>query len=305
MLYSCSAHRHGLDTLFVWYVGCCKRCCAILFWLPPRGGTILKGSQFDNALMTKKTSVTTAQHKGSRPIGQQPAAKSSRRWLWLAGGVALALLVLLAAVSLLNNRATPATATTAGASDSTGSTVAAAIGQPVDRNVMGDPNAPVLIQAYEDFQCPHCQDFTAAMESTIRNDLVAPGIARFEFLNRFVIGPDSVTAAEAAQCAADQQRFWEYHDALFAALRSNPQTAQNTANLKRIAGDIGLDTGAFNQCLDSNKYYEELLRADSDASAKGINSTPSVFINGQRYQDALTPDAFKAAVEAAASSAGS
>lgn len=247
--------------------------------------------------MTKKTE-SPAPRKGSKPISEVEAQKQvSRRWLWVVAGAGIALLVLLATVALLNSRstATPVAA---------GSQISAELGQPVDRRTMGDPNAPVSIVAYQDFQCPHCQDFNAALEKTIREELVKPGIARFEFKHRFVIGNDSLTAATAAECAADQNRFWEYHDTVLAALRSDPSSVR-ISDFEKLAADIGLDTSAFNSCLESQKYKEDMLREDIEARDKGINSTPTVFINDVKYEGSFDPAAFKAAVEQAKSGGSS
>ncbi len=240
--------------------------------------------------MTKKTETATPR-KSSRPVGETPKQKNSRRWMWVAVGAAIALLVILAGVALWNNRST-APVTPAG------STVAERVGQPVDRRTIGKPDAPVTIVAYEDFQCPHCQDFTAALEKTILDDLVASGAARFEFKPRFVIGPESTTAAMAAECAADQGRFWEYHDILFDSLRKNPR-ANQISDFEKLAVTIGLDASTFDKCLESQKHKESLLREDVEARDKGVNATPTVFLNDVKYEGAFEPEAFKAAVEKA------
>ena len=211
--------------------------------------------------------------------------------MWIAVAAAILLLVVLVAVALSNQPK----ATTA---SQPGVSVAERVNQPVDRNVIGDPEAPVLIEAYEDFQCPHCQRYNAALEDTILDDFVAPGIARYAFRHRFVIGPDSLTAGMATECAADQGMFWEYHDALFVAV-SQDSRAVSDHNLKGLAEELGLDTGQFNKCMDSKQHYDDLVRADTAAGEQGINSTPMVFINGEQYQGDFTPEAFKAAVEAA------
>ena len=125
-----------------------------------------------------------------------------------------------------------------------------------------------------------------------------PGIASLEYKHRFVIGAQSAVAAAAAECAADQGRFWEYHDALFAAVGNDPQAVQ-VPSLKQLAVTTGLDTKKFDQCLDSRQHYEQVLREDADARNKGINATPWVLINGQRYQGGFDVTEFKAAVEKA------
>ncbi|NOX63351.1 MAG: thioredoxin domain-containing protein [Chloroflexi bacterium] len=241
--------------------------------------------------------ATARPRKRSKPLSQKRTS-ASRRWLWIAIGAALALMVALVGAALINNRdesaATQATA---------GSTLAEQIGQPIDGRIMGSHDAPVLIEAYEDYQCPHCQEFNRLLEDVIRNDLVASGKARFQFINRFVVSPESIIAAEAAECALDQGRFWEYHDVLFEALR-NSRAAVRTDNLKKLAAEIGLDEDAFNQCLDSRKHYEALLREDAESMARGVNATPTIFINGVQYRGPFDPVQFKAAVEEAAKRAG-
>lgn len=246
--------------------------------------------------MTKKTSKPTPSFKGSKPIATTPARQRRLpRWVWIAVGAGLALLVILAVVALVGNRPRSSTPT--------GSTVAEQVGQPVERRSLGRRDAPVTVVAYEDFQCPHCQDFNLALEGTIR-ELVAAGTIRFEFKPRFVIGPESVTAMMAAECAADQERFWEYHDALFAALKRNPR-ANQISDFEKLAVQIGLDSGTFNRCLESQQHKEALLREDIQARDDGINATPTVLINGQRYQGRFDPAEFRAAVEQALQEAGS
>jgi protein-disulfide isomerase len=243
--------------------------------------------------MTKKIE-SPAPRKGSKPISEAEAKQqASRRWLWVVAGAGVALLVLLAVVALLNSRQPEPTV-------AAGSSIAAALGQPVNGRVLGDPNAPVAIVAYEDFQCPHCQDFSSALEKTIREELVKPGIARFEFKHRFVISNDSMVAAMAAECAADQGRFWEYHDVLLAALRRDPRAVQ-ISDFEQLAADIGLDTAAFDTCLESQKHKEAMLREDIEARDRGVNSTPTIFINDVKYEGAFAAEAFKAAVEQARS----
>ena len=244
---------------------------------------------------------TQPQRKGSKPISETSASGGgSRRVLWIVVGVAIALIVLLAAVALLNNgdsnSSTPEVAT--------GQTVAERVGQPVDRRVVGDPAAPVLIEAYEDVQCPHCQRYTEALEDTILDELVAQGIARYEYKHRFVIGADSITAGTAMECAADQGLFWEYHNALFAAAPNNASAVQ-AASLKRLAADTGLDTDEFDQCFDSRKHYEKMLREDNEARDRNVDATPTIFINGVKYQGDFAPEPFIAAVKAAATATGS
>ena len=104
--------------------------------------------------MTKKKKTPSSLHKGSKPISEKPRKSGGNRMiLWGAVAAAILLIVVLVAVALLNQ---PKVST----ASPSGVSVAERVNQPVERNVIGDPAAPVLIEAYEDFQCPHCQRFT-------------------------------------------------------------------------------------------------------------------------------------------------
>jgi protein-disulfide isomerase len=240
-----------------------------------------------------KKSPTSTPRKSSKPLSEKETKRSSNRTiLWIAIAAAAVLVVALILVAVINQ---PKASTSA----DPGVSVSERVNQPVDRKTIGNPESPVLIEVYEDFQCPHCQRFNADMEDTILDELVAPGIARYSYKHRFVIGPDSLTAGMATECAADQGMFWEYHDALFAAI-VNDSRAVATGNLKDLAESLGMDTAQFNRCMDSKEHYDLVVRADIEAGEQGINSTPTVLINGERYQGAFEPEAFKAAVQAAA-----
>jgi len=109
-----------------------------------------------------------------------------------------------------------------------------------------------------------------------------------------VVSQDSVTAALAAECAADQDRFWEYHDALFGQVN----VPFSGVNLKRIAGDIGLAQDAFNACLDERRRVAKVARDVDAARALGINSTPSFVINGVLVRGLQTMATFEEIIEA-------
>lgn len=153
--------------------------------------------------------------------------------------------------------------------------------------ILGKPTAPVTIDLYSDFQCPICR----RAEQTIRQ--IAPayidsGKVHVVYHNFAFIGPESVAAAQAAECANDQGKFWEYAYVLF-----DHQTGENvgafaTANLKQFASDLHLDSNAFNSCLDSGKYASLIQQEKSDAQTRGIKATPSFYING-RFIEGLLP----------------
>lgn len=158
--------------------------------------------------------------------------------------------------------------------------------------VLGDADAPITLIEYGDYQCPICDQFFVQVEDKLRDEYIKPGKVRMIFRNFIVIdnfvpgGHESRDAAEAAECAKDQRQYWAYHDALYRA--EGPDGKENSGNLTRdlfikIAGDLKLDVGAFTDCFDSKKYADLIEKDVIDAQALGINSTPTVFINGQKF----------------------
>jgi protein-disulfide isomerase len=106
------------------------------------------------------------------------------------------------------------------------------------------------------------------------------------------IHPQAFKASEAAHCAGDQGKYWEYHDRLFA----NQQALQTDA-LKKHAADLGLDATAFGACLDSAKYAERVRSGLQAGTQLGVGSTPSVFINGRLLTGAQPYEAFQAVID--------
>ena len=154
---------------------------------------------------------------------------------------------------------------------------------------LGDPNAPVTIDVFEDFQCPACQRFTENTEPLIIQNLVASGQVRYVFHNYpFLDGNgaggsgESDQAANAAMCANEQDKFWEMHSILYANWNGENQGAFSSRRLQAMAESLGLDMDAFNSCFSANKYESE-IQADFDLGGQmGVSGTPTVFVNGQR-----------------------
>lgn len=154
---------------------------------------------------------------------------------------------------------------------------------------VGDPNAPVTIDVFEDFQCPACQFFTESIETLVIENLVATGRARYVFHNYpFLDGNgagsngESDQAANASMCANEQGKFWEMHSILYANLEGENRGAFSDRRLQAMAESIGLDMDAFNACFDANKYEED-IQADFDLGEQmGVSGTPTVFVSGVR-----------------------
>ncbi|HSB03152.1 MAG TPA: thioredoxin domain-containing protein [Anaerolineales bacterium] len=152
---------------------------------------------------------------------------------------------------------------------------------------LGDANAPVTIDVFEDFQCPACKSFTENIEPLVIENLVTPGKARYTFHQYSFIdgegasnGGESDQAANASMCANEQGKFWEMHASLYANWNGENQGAFRDSRLQAMAESIGLDMNAFNTCFKDNKYKKE-IQADYDLGKQmGVNGTPTVFVNG-------------------------
>lgn len=169
-------------------------------------------------------------------------------------------------------------------------------------NTMGDPNAPVTIQIYSDFGCGHCATFAQTTGELLTQQYVATGQVYFVYnsVGGLLSNPISISTAEAAYCAADQNMFWEYHDILYA----NQSTLFSNINKKldktfiAYADALGMDSGVFKSCLDSNKYNAEIQQDQIEAGQVGINSTPSFLINGTLFVGNQPLEQFQAVIEA-------
>jgi protein-disulfide isomerase len=165
------------------------------------------------------------------------------------------------------------------------------------RHFLGDPDAPVTIIEFADFQCPYCGRFSAETELQIDEQYMQSGKVRFAYFNFAFLGPESNWAAEAAECASDQNKFWEYHDKLYASQSGENQGAFSKDKLKQFAKELGLDTSAFDECLDSGKYTQLVQDESSMAASIGVRSTPTFLINGQAVVGAQPFEIFKQTID--------
>ncbi len=154
--------------------------------------------------------------------------------------------------------------------------------------VLGDPNASVTLVVYEDFQCPWCGKIHKEAEKALREKYLPTGKVNlvyrdFSFLGTFVnpyvaSKDESSNAAQAARCAGDQGKFWEYHDYLFDHQNGENKGNFSVPNLKSFARILTLDTASFNQCLDSNKYLPAVNASNDQGKIAGVQGTPKGFI---------------------------
>jgi protein-disulfide isomerase len=173
--------------------------------------------------------------------------------------------------------------------------------------ILGNANAPVTIVEYGDYQCPFCTRFFTQTEPQIIQNYVDTGKARFVFRDFAFLGPESTAAANAAQCAEDQNKLWSYHDALYAAKvqdeakgGSEDDGFFNRTLFLKLAGQVGLNIPTFTSCIDGSKDASAVSAEVSAAQAGGVNSTPTFLVNGQQIQGAEPYATFSAAIDAAA-----
>jgi len=149
----------------------------------------------------------------------------------------------------------------------------------VEPNLDGPANAPVQVVEYADLTCSACRQWH---NLGIKEELQAEfgDQVSFEYRHFPVITASSPKGAEAAQCAAEQDAFWFFHDYIYENLELYPNLT--TERVKEIASDVGLDREAFDSCLDSGQYREFATQAIRQAQAAGVRGTPTFFINGQQ-----------------------
>jgi protein-disulfide isomerase len=157
----------------------------------------------------------------------------------------------------------------------------------------GPADAPIKIEEYLDYQCPACGAYNRSFEEGVVAAFAQTGKVRYEVHSMSFIGQESVDAAQAALCAADQNKFWEMHNTIFANQKGENQGAFSKARLKAFAATAGLDTGAFNSCLDSGKYADKVTQERDEGDTRGVSQTPTFFVNDKIYVGTQSADDFK------------
>ena len=199
---------------------------------------------------------------------ESPAGRALRRFWPLLAMLGVALVVGIA-IQYIRTATVP--------SDSAAATTPPA----VVPQVLGDASAPVLVEEYGDFQCPACGNFEKSVAPSLRQ-LAQSGKIRFAYYPIAILGQESVDASNASLCAADEGRFWQYHDQLFAH-----QAPENTGFLTKTRllgfGDSsGVMSGQFDLCVTNSRHKDQVVKITDDASRKGVNQTPTVYVNGTR-----------------------
>lgn len=150
---------------------------------------------------------------------------------------------------------------------------------------LGDPNAPVRIDEFADFQCPACAAFHESTMKPLLDTYIKTGkvyfvFHNFPFLDSRSPGNESQDAAMASMCAAEQGKFWPFHDMLFANQIGENVGSFSRPRLEAMAEKLGLDS-SFDTCLSQGRYQQQVQDDFNLAIQSGVQSTPSFLINGQ------------------------
>lgn len=216
---------------------------------------------------------------GSRTMQRRLVARRAarrRRLTWAAGLGAVAVVAVVAAVAFIR-----------AGSDDVGRIVVPSTTLPevpIEGRILGNPNAPVHVVEYGDYQCPGCGVFARDFESRLISDFVVTGQASFEYRDFAFIGDDSERAAEAAACALDEGAFWAYHKTLFYNQDGENAGAFRERRLRAMAEELGLDADRFGGCLGNGTHADEVEAMRQEAQDLGVSGTPSFFVNGERVE---------------------
>jgi protein-disulfide isomerase len=161
-----------------------------------------------------------------------------------------------------------------------------------ERHILGNKNAKVALVEYSDFQCPFCERALPAIKQILADygDKVSLEYKHFPLS----FHPFAQKAAEASECAAEQGKFWEFHDYAFAH-----QDTLSLEALKQWGRELKLNTSAYDSCLDSGKYAAKVTTDYQAGVALGVQGTPATFVNGVLVSGAQPYSVFKQAVDQA------
>ena len=144
--------------------------------------------------------------------------------------------------------------------------------------VLGNPNAPITLVEFGDYQCHYCHVFFESIEGKIMKNYIETGKVKMIFKDYNIIGKDSVKASQGAHCANDQGLFWEYHDILYSNWTGENNGWASGANLANYAQDIGLEMNQWTDCMSQQKHSKTILDSNEDAKKLQLTGTPAFFV---------------------------
>ena len=144
--------------------------------------------------------------------------------------------------------------------------------------ILGDPDAPITLVEFGDYQCHYCNVFFQSIEKDIVKNYVDTGKVKIIFKDYNIIGEDSVKASQGAHCANDQGLFWEYHDILYSNWTGENNGWASSENLAIFAQQIGLNMNTWSECMNKGSHSQIILKSNDDARALELTGTPAFFI---------------------------
>ncbi len=176
--------------------------------------------------------------------------------------------------------------------------------EPGDPMALGDVDAPVVMLAYSEFQCPFCGKFARDTAPTLIEQYVEEGTLRIEWRDFPYLGPESTTAAQGGRAAAEQDSFWAFHDEMYADQLPPNSGDLDADHLAGIAEKLGLDVEQFRQDMESAATERAIAADFSQGQAIGVTGTPAFVINGVPVIGAQPTEVFEKTIEQAAAEAG-
>jgi protein-disulfide isomerase len=144
---------------------------------------------------------------------------------------------------------------------------------------LGNPSAPIKIIEFGDFLCPFCAHAVTDLYPQIEN-LINEGKVVLYFRD-FVVHPQAMIIHNAARCANEQGKYWEFNKSAFQKFLNGVDTSKKE-NLLSLAKELNLDLTSFEKCLDENRYSQEIQNDFKAGVSAGVEGTPTFFINGQK-----------------------
>ena len=144
--------------------------------------------------------------------------------------------------------------------------------------ILGDPDAPITLVEFGDYQCHYCNVFFQSIEKDIVKNYVDTGKVKIIFKDYNIIGEDSVIASQGAHCANDQGLFWEYHDILYSNWTGENNGWASSENLAIFAQQIGLNMNKWSECMNKGSHSQIILKSNDDARTLQLTGTPAFFI---------------------------
>ena len=163
--------------------------------------------------------------------------------------------------------------------------------------VEGDTNAKVTVIEFADFQCPFCGEWHKDVYPKLKSEYIDTGKIKFVFWPIAFLGEESNRAAEASFCAKENQKFWQYHDTIYNNQNGENEGAFTDDKLSLLASEVGLDLESFNNCFKSRIYKPDIEDLTNNSVQYGVTSTPTVFINGLKFEGVMPWENYKQIIE--------